>query len=70
MNAQKTALRTVALFEAFKGALVLAAGCGLLALFHGDAQCLADALVGRLHLHPAKNTPQVFLQLLQNISNS
>ena len=70
MNAQKTALRTVALFEAFKGALVLAAGCGLLALFHGDAQRFADALVGRLHLNPAKNTPRVFLQLLENISNS
>ena len=70
MNAQKTALRTVALFEAFKGALALAAGCGLLALFHGDAQRFADALVGRLHLNPAKNTPQVFLRLLENISNS
>ena len=70
MNARKTALRTVALFEAFKGALVLAAGCGLLALFHGDAQRFADALVGRLHLNPAKNTPQVFLRLLENISNT
>ena len=70
MNARKTALRTVALFEAFKGALVLAAGCGLLALFHGDAQRFADALVGRLHLNPAKNTPRIFLQLLENISSS
>src|SRR5438046_1828541 len=51
VNTQKSALRAVALFEAFKGALVLAAGCGLLALFHGDAQRFADALVGRLHLN-------------------
>ena len=70
MNTQKSALRAVALFEAFKGALVLAAGFGLLALFHGDAQGFADELVGRLHLNPAKNTPQVFLRLLENISNS
>ncbi len=70
MNTQKSALRAVALFEAFKGALVLAAGGGLLAAFHGDAQRFADALVGRLHLNPAKNTPQVFLRLLENISNS
>ena len=41
MNTRKSALRAVALFEAFKGALVLAAGCGLLALFHGDAQGFA-----------------------------
>ncbi len=70
MNTQKSALRAVALFEAFKGILVLAAGCGVLALFHGDAQGLADALVGRLHLNPAKNTPRVFLRLLENISDS
>ena len=70
MNAQKSALRAVALFEAFKGLLVLAAGCGVLALFHGDAQGFADALVGRLHLNPAKNAPRVFLQLLANVSDS
>src|SRR5205807_9493167 len=65
-----SALRAVALFEAFKGLLVLAAGCGVLALFHGDAQGFADALVGRLHLNPAKNAPRVFLQLLANVSDS
>jgi uncharacterized membrane protein (DUF2068 family) len=70
VNTQKSALRAVALFEAFKGALVLAAGFGVLALFHGDAQRFADALVGRLHLNPAKKTPQVFLRLLENISDS
>jgi uncharacterized membrane protein (DUF2068 family) len=70
MNAHKGALRAVALFEAFKGVLALAAGWGVLALFHGDAQRFADALVGRLHLNPAKSTPQVFLRLLENISNS
>ncbi|TMH86666.1 MAG: DUF2127 domain-containing protein, partial [Betaproteobacteria bacterium] len=30
----------------------------------------ADALVGRLHLNPAKNAPRVFLQLLANVSDS
>jgi len=70
VNTQKSALRAVALFEAFKGMLVLAAGWGVLALFHGDAQGFADALVGRLHLNPAKNTPRVFLRLLENVSNS
>ena len=70
MNTQKGALRAVALFEALKGALALTAGWGVLALFHGDAQRFADALVGRLHLNPAKNTPRIFLQLLENISNS
>ena len=70
MNTQKGALRAVALFEALKGALALTAGWGVLALFHGDAQRFADALVGRLHLNPAKSTPQVFLRLLENISNS
>jgi uncharacterized membrane protein (DUF2068 family) len=70
VNTQKGALRAVALFEALKGALALTAGWGVLALFHGDAQRFADALVGRLHLNPAKSTPQVFLRLLENISDS
>lgn len=56
-------LRAVALLEASKGALVLLAGFGLLALIHGEAQALAEAIVGRFHLNPAHHAPRVFLNL-------
>lgn len=62
-------LRAIAAMEAFKGALVLLAGFGLLALVHRDAQALAEALVGHLHLNPARGTPRIFLALAANLTN-
>lgn len=55
-------LRAVALFEAFKGAVVLLAGFGLLAIVHRDAQHLAEALVAHLHLNPASHFPRIFIE--------
>ncbi len=62
-------LRTVALLEAAKGALVLLAGFGLLALLHRDAQALGDAVVERFHLNPAHHAPQIFLALMGKVTD-
>jgi uncharacterized membrane protein (DUF2068 family) len=70
MSKTKGVLRAVALFEAAKGTLVLLAGFGLHALLQLDAQRLVEELVGRLHLNAAKGYPQIFIGLLENISNS
>lgn len=62
-------LRAVALFEAAKGAAVLLAGFGVLFVVdHGSVAAL-DALVGHLHLNPAKHAPRIFLELLGDTSN-
>ena len=58
----KAALHTVALFEASKGALVIAAGFGLLALIHRDVQTLAEEIVRHFHLNPASDIPRIFLE--------
>jgi uncharacterized membrane protein (DUF2068 family) len=58
-------LQTVALFEAAKGALVLLAGFGILALFHHDAQHAAERLVRHFHLNPANHHPRIFLRLTE-----
>ena len=58
-------LKTVALFEAAKGALVLLAGFGVFALFHQDAQHVAEQLVRHFHLNPASRYPRVFLHLAE-----
>jgi len=63
-------LRTIALFEAFKGTLALLAAFGLLALIPGGARHVAVELVGRLHLNPGKNHPSVFLRLVENTANT
>lgn len=54
-------LRAVAVFEAVKGAVVLAAGLGLLGLLHRNVEVLAEDLLRFSHLNPASKYPQIFL---------
>lgn len=54
-------IRAVALFEAAKGAVVIMAGLGFLALIHHDVQALAEEVVRHLHFNPAKRFPRIFL---------
>jgi uncharacterized membrane protein (DUF2068 family) len=56
-------VRIVAVIEAAKGALVLAAGLGLFALVHRDVQTIAEHIVRNFHLNPASRTPQIFIEL-------
>ncbi|HYD62074.1 MAG TPA: DUF2127 domain-containing protein [Noviherbaspirillum sp.] len=64
------ALRTIALIEAAKGALVLLAGVGLLALVHHDLQRFAENLVAHAHLNPASGYPRIFLDLAKQLTDS
>jgi len=63
-------IRTVALFEAFKGIIVLLAGFALLRLVHGELQLIADHIVSHLHLNPARHNPHIFLEAIAGISDS
>ncbi len=63
-------LRTVALFEAAKGLLVLLVGLGLARLFHHDAQAVAERLVRMMHLNPAARYPRIFLDAAQHVTNA
>ncbi|MFC5499463.1 DUF2127 domain-containing protein [Caenimonas terrae] len=67
---RSAAIRAVAFFEAFKGALVLAAGSGLLLLVHRDVHAMAAALVEHLHLNPASHYPTIFLDAAANTQDS
>jgi Predicted membrane protein len=63
-------IRTVALFEAFKGIIVLLAGFALLRLVHRDLQSIADQIVRHLHMNPARHYPRIFLDAVAGISDS
>ena len=63
-------LRTIAVFEAFKGALALLAAGGILAIIPAGARHIAIELVGRLHLNPGKSYPSVFVRLLENAASA
>jgi uncharacterized membrane protein (DUF2068 family) len=67
---QALAIRTVALFEAIKGAIVLLAGSGLLFLVHRDVGAAAAGFVEHLHLNPASHYPQIFLDAAANVRDS
>jgi len=63
-------VRTVALFEGFKGALVFIAGFGLLSLVHRDVQATAEHIVRHLHLNPARHYPRIFIEAAGNINDT
>jgi len=63
-------LRTVALLEAAKGALVLLTGCGLFALLHRNVQALAEELVRHSHLNPASHLPRIFIDYAARLDDA
>jgi uncharacterized membrane protein (DUF2068 family) len=67
---QTTAIRVVALFEAFKGVVVLLAASGLLSLIHKDVHAVATTLIEHLHLNPASRYPRIFLDATSNLHDS
>ena len=69
VNAAKGGVRVVAVFEAVKGALVLAAGFGMLAALHVDLGVAADELVEAFHLDPASRYPRIFIQAAESVGD-
>jgi uncharacterized membrane protein (DUF2068 family) len=65
-----TGLRTVALFEATKGVLVLVAGLGLFSVLHHDAQNLAEEIVRRFHLNLAHHHPRILIDALTDMNDA
>jgi uncharacterized membrane protein (DUF2068 family) len=63
-------IRAVAVFEAAKGTVVIAAGLGLLSLLHRDAQHAAETIVRHLHLNPARHYPRVFIEAAARTTSS
>jgi uncharacterized membrane protein (DUF2068 family) len=63
-------LRTVALLEGAKGAVVLLAGFGLFSLVHRDVQSFAETLVTHAHLNPASRTPRVFIAFASRLDDA
>lgn len=62
-------IRTIAVFEAVKGALALVAGLGLLGLLHKDAHRLAYEFILKVHLSSAQKYSKLFIDLAGNITD-
>jgi uncharacterized membrane protein (DUF2068 family) len=61
-KARLAALRALAVFEAFKGLVVILAGVGLLR-FERGIQRIASITITHLHLNPARNFSRIFTYL-------
>src|ERR1019366_2671935 len=55
-------LRTIALFEAAKGILALAAACGVLSLRHTDLHAATDAFLLRHGIDPERHYTRLFIE--------
>ena len=64
------ALRPIAVFEAFKGAIVLIAGFGLLSFLDRDNEVYAERIIRVLHLNPAGHYPQIFIAAMARLEDS
>jgi uncharacterized membrane protein (DUF2068 family) len=64
------AVRVVALFEAAKGALVLAAGLDLLSLVGRDVKAFAERLIKHSHLNPASHYPRIFVDAASRVTDA
>ena len=66
---QPVALRGIALFEAAKGTLALAAACGLLQLRHTDLHAATDAFLLRHGMNPEMPNTRLFIETLARASH-
>jgi uncharacterized membrane protein (DUF2068 family) len=63
------ALRSIAFFEAVKGALVMAAACGLVSLRHTDLHAATDALLLRHGINPERHYMRLFIEGVAKATN-
>jgi len=63
------ALRSIALFEAAKGLLALAAACGLLSLRHTDLHVATDAFLLRHGVDPERHYTRLFIESVAKATN-
>jgi uncharacterized membrane protein (DUF2068 family) len=62
-------LRTIALFEAAKGLLALAAVCGVLSLRHTDLHAVTDAFLLRHGVNPERHYTRLFIETVARVTN-
>jgi uncharacterized membrane protein (DUF2068 family) len=67
--AGKRALRTIAVFEAIKGAAALAASLGFFSLLHHNLHAFAVALIGHFGLNPGDHYPAIVLRYADLLSD-
>jgi len=63
-------LRAVAIFEAFKGVLVLMLAAGVFSMLHGGVENFADNVIQHFRLDPAGLFARIFIRLADHLANT
>ena len=66
----KAALRSIAIFEATKGAVVLLLGLGLLTFLHSDLENAAESALAHLHYGTEHRLARIFLHAASTMTDS
>jgi uncharacterized membrane protein (DUF2068 family) len=69
-NKSLIAVRTIAVYEAAKAALVLLAGIGCLSLIHHDVQAAAERLIRLMQVNPAHHYPRIFIEAASKVTDA
>jgi uncharacterized membrane protein (DUF2068 family) len=69
LSKTSVALRTVAMFEVTKAAIVLLLGCGLFHLMHKNFDDVSERVVQVLHLNPEGKLSNLFFELANHASD-
>jgi uncharacterized membrane protein (DUF2068 family) len=62
-------LRSIAIFEAGKGALVFAAACGVVSMRHTDLHAATDAFLLRHGIDPERHYTRLFIESVARATN-
>ena len=62
--------RAIALFEAFKGIVSIAAGIGLLSLVHQDVRHIASQLISHMGMSPSAHYPSILLHYADVVNDT
>jgi len=62
-------LRSIAVFEAVKGLLAIAAACGILSLRHTDLHVVADAFLRKHGIDPEHHYTRLFIESIARVTN-
>jgi uncharacterized membrane protein (DUF2068 family) len=64
-----TVLRSIAVFEAAKGLLAIAAACGIISLRHTDLNAALDAFLLRHGISPERHYTRLFIESVAKVTN-
>ena len=70
LSGSRRALRSIALFEGFKGLAAFVIGMGLINLLHHDLKQLVLEMVGHFGLDPSKPFPALMLRYADALNNT